>query len=287
MKNMKKSFMILAAMALSLSLLAGCDAPAENSPAASSSSQVSAEAANASASSTAYITEEEAKQIALTHAGIAEGDTSFLYVKQDFDDGRAEYDVEFFAGNKEYDYEIDASSGTVLSVDYDAEHHSPSSSSQQSSNTSAAGPIDEAKAKEIALNHAGLSEADVTFVRVKMDYDDGRSEYDVEFYQGNSEYDYEIDATTGDILTYDHDAEHYTPSSGRTDGNYIGEAEAKSIALTHAGVTEDQVSRFSVQLDRDDGRTEYEVEFHVGRTEYNYEINATNGDIISYEKEND
>ena len=283
MKNRKKLFTVLAAMAISLSLLAGCDTPAQNSPTASPSSQASAAAANVSAS----ITEEEAKQIALNHAGIAEENTSFLYVKQDVDDGKAEYDVEFWADGKEYDYEVDASTGKILSVDYDAEHYSPSSQSQQSTGTNVDGAIDETKAKEIALNHAGLTEADVSFVHVKMDYDDGRTKYDVEFYQGNTEYDYEIDATTGDILSYDHDAEHYSPPSGNTDGNYIGEAEAKSIALNHAGLSEGQVSRFSIQLDRDDGRAEYEVEFHVGRTEYNYEINASNGYIISYEKDND
>ena len=71
--------------------------------------------------------------------------------------------------------------------------------------------IGEAKAKSIALSHAGLSEDQVTFVRVKLDRDDGRWEYEVEFYKGGTEYDYEINATTGAILSYDYDAESYTP----------------------------------------------------------------------------
>ncbi|MCO7136915.1 PepSY domain-containing protein [[Clostridium] leptum] len=283
----KKVFVLVTATVLSLSLLAGCDTTAETNPTASN--QVSTATTNVSMSentsrtSTSYITEEEAKQIALTHAGVAEEDTSFLYVKQDYDDGRAEYDVEFFAGGKEYDYEIDASTGDILSSDFDAEHYSSSSGLPSDANTGSY--IGEDKAKEIALNHAGLSsESDVTFVRVKLDYDNGRAEYDVEFYQGNTEYDYEIDASNGDILSYDYDAEYYSPSS--TD-NYIGDSQAKSIALAHAGLSEDQVTRLSVKLDHDDGRAEYEVEFHVGRTEYNYDIDAANGNILSYEKDSD
>ena len=49
------------------------------------------------------------------------------------------------------------------------------------------------KAKEIALNHANLSENQVTFIKSNIDYDDGMKAYDVEFYHNNQEYDYKID----------------------------------------------------------------------------------------------
>lgn len=65
--------------------------------------------------------------------------------------------------------------------------------------------ISEDKAKEIALSHAGLSEADVTGLIAKLDYDDGVLSYEIDFRQGNTEYDYEIDAKTGEILSYDKD----------------------------------------------------------------------------------
>ena len=147
--------------------------------------------------------------------------------------------------------------------------------------------IGEAKAKTIALNHAGLSESQVTFVRTKLDFDDGRWEYEVEFYAGNTEYDYDIDATTGNILSFDHDAEYYTaPATGnQSSGNVIGEAKAKAIALGRAGLSESQVSYIKCQLDRDDGRWEYEVEFRAGGYEYDFEIDATSGTILSYDKE--
>ena len=144
--------------------------------------------------------------------------------------------------------------------------------------------IGEAKAKAIALEHAGLSESQVTFVRAKLDFDDGRWEYEVEFYAGNTEYDYDIDATTGAIRSFDHDAEYYTPGTTQS-GSYIGEAKAKAIALDRAGLSESQVGYIKCELDRDDGRWEYEVEFRSGGYEYEFEIDATSGTILSYDKE--
>ena len=61
------------------------------------------------------ITEADAKNIALSNAGVSETDIIYITVKQDWDDGRAEYEVDFIAGGMEYEYEIDAASGNVIS----------------------------------------------------------------------------------------------------------------------------------------------------------------------------
>lgn len=65
--------------------------------------------------------------------------------------------------------------------------------------------ISEDEAKKIALKHAGLSENDVTALFVELDYDDGVLRYEVDFRQGMTEYDYDIEASTGKILSYDKD----------------------------------------------------------------------------------
>ena len=67
------------------------------------------------------------------------------------------------------------------------------------------------QAKQIALDHAGLSFSDVQFVKTRVDRDDGRLVYEIEFVVKNGstvkEYDYEIDASTGKIVDYDYDVE--------------------------------------------------------------------------------
>ena len=61
------------------------------------------------------------------------------------------------------------------------------------------------EAKAIALEKAGLTEAEVTFEKAKPDYDDGIRIYDIEFRSGNIEYDAEIDAETGEIIEFEKD----------------------------------------------------------------------------------
>jgi uncharacterized membrane protein YkoI len=74
------------------------------------------------------------------------------------------------------------------------------------------------------------------------------------------------------------------PSTGATTPSAnIDEAQAQEIALEHAGYSAEEAQWLRVERDHDHGRLEYEVEFYVGRTEYNYEIDATDGTILSYE----
>ena len=220
-----------------------------------------------------YIGKARAQEIALSHAGLTAGQVTFVYVALKSSGSQYVYEVEFYTSSKEYDYQINASTGAIVSYDYDAEHYTPSASDGSY--------IGKARAKEIALDHAGLTAGQVTFVYVELDYDNGNWEYEVEFYRNSTEYDYEIDATTGAILSWDHDAEHYVPAG--ESGSLISESKAKEIALDHAGLTAGQVRFVHVELEYDDGRWEYEVEFYSGNTEYDYEINATTGKILSYD----
>ena len=59
------------------------------------------------------ISADRAKQIALSHAGVS--GASFTKVELDTDDGVRVYEIEFKVGNVEYDYDIDAASGAIIS----------------------------------------------------------------------------------------------------------------------------------------------------------------------------
>lgn len=150
------------------------------------------------------------------------------------------------------------------------------------------GYITEEAAKAAALDHAGLTEADLQSVWVKLDYEDGRAVYDVEFVQRTdnaaTEYDYEIDAQTGTVLTYDFDAENYAAATG---GTPVTADQAKQIALSHAGVAESDTRSMEMETDRDHGRTVYEFSWKVGWVEYEYDIDADTGAILSYAQEQD
>ena len=65
----------------------------------------------------------------------------------------------------------------------------------------------------------------------------------------------------------------------------ISESKAKEIARTNAGLTNNDVNFLRVEKDRDDGRVVYEIEFYADGMEYDCEIDANTGAIISWEKE--
>lgn len=141
-------------------------------------------------------------------------------------------------------------------------------------------------AKQAALEHAGLNADDVRFVHADLELDDGNWKYDVEFYKDNIEYDYDIDALTGAVLSFDQDAEHYrNEADASTVDEQINEDQAKQIALEYADVAEGDVQSLKIELDYDDGRTRYEVEWHVGQVEYSCDVDANTGEILSFEEE--
>ncbi len=150
------------------------------------------------------------------------------------------------------------------------------------------------QAAKIALDHAGLSEDEVSGLEVEMDYDRGRMVYEVEFEHGGREYEIDVDARTGAVVgseeegAGDDDGEgDSAPDSGYLPEGIIDAERAKSIALKHFGVSEEDVRGLRVELDRDNGAYVYEIEFSAGEYEYSVEIDAATGEVIDSEKEKD
>ena len=75
------------------------------------------------------------------------------------------------------------------------------------------------------------------------------------------------------------------PVSASPESSRITKEEAIAIALKDAGFTEDQVTRLHAEFDYDDGQPEYDVDFRQGGFEYDYEIHAESGKILSRDKD--
>ena len=65
----------------------------------------------------------------------------------------------------------------------------------------------------------------------------------------------------------------------------LSEEQILKIALDYVGFAADQVSRVRTEFEVDDGAPQYDVEFHQGDWEYEFEIHAENGKILSYDKD--
>lgn len=169
-----------------------------------------------SVASKAQLSADEAKQIALSSVGVSAEKASFT--KAIFDEGV--YEVDFYTESNEYDFEVDANTGAIIEREVSPRTlasqlvtqptepaEQPTETAPQSVQSAAQSNDDDVigvdSAKEIALNHANLSNA--SFTKAYLDYDDGIRVYDIEFNAENKEYDYEINAHTGDIIEYDVD----------------------------------------------------------------------------------
>jgi len=156
---------------------------------------------------TGNISLDKAKEIALSHAGLSADQVTFVKVNMDFDDGIQKYDIKFYCNGQEYDYEINSSNGQIVQFDYDMEYNyiPNNNTTNYQSNVNTTANISVERAKEIALSHAGLASNQVTFQRIELDFDNGIQKYEIEFYYNYREYSYEIDANTGNILSYEQD----------------------------------------------------------------------------------
>lgn len=143
----------------------------------------------------ASISADEAKAIAIQHAGVNAADVHRVHVKKDYDHGRSVYEVEFWANAAEYDYDISEDSGEILksSTDYKGYH----------GGHHAGAALSLADAKDKAL--ARVPGAGDSNIRIHQDYDHGHAKYEGKIIYGGVEYDFEIDAATGQFLEWEED----------------------------------------------------------------------------------
>lgn len=141
----------------------------------------------------------------------------------------------------------------------------------------------EEAAKAAAFAHAGVSAAES--VRCKLDWEDGRQVYEIEFWAGSTEYDYEIDAATGAVLEAKQETAARPAAGAQQPESFIGEEAAKSAALAHAGLSAADAGYIECELDRDDGLWVYEIEFQAGGVEYDYEIGAADAAVLKAEQD--
>ena len=155
------------------------------------------------------ITEQEAKNIAAGNAGVTEEQIQYITVKQDWDDGRARYEVEFTAAGVEYDYELDASDGRILSADSEVidkgyrASQDGTTGSQNAAGTSqtAPGGVSIETAKQTVMDR--IPGIDAGNIYIHPDYDDGISLYEGEAYYAEVKYEFEINAENGNIISWE------------------------------------------------------------------------------------
>ena len=175
-------------------------------------------------------------------------------------------------------------------------------------------PIGMDAARSAAEEYAGTTAVDSVTAEVDPELDESPAHYEVELQTARGEFKYLVDAYTGKVLSGQKDllaavsaSNETTKPSGQKPASAsnettkpsdqkpapsgtvqdIGYAKAKSIALNHAGLRENQAYDMDIELDDEDGTLIYEVEFKSGNMEFDYEIDAASGAILKHETELD
>ena len=175
---------------------------------------------------TAFISKNEVKDIIAANMNVNSGDLYFEDIDFEFDKGVSE--VEVYYQNRDYEYKIDAKEGKVIYTDFkyftnqnntnntndfnnsnnngNGNGNNSGSTNNQNNLSGVEPSITLDEAKNIAVTNAGVDINSVKFTREELDHDNHTLVYELEFFYNNIEYDYEINATTGDIISYDKDS---------------------------------------------------------------------------------
>ena len=256
---------------------------------------------------------EAAQNFAFADAGVDPASAQAVKVKYERYQGTFVYEVEFLAGETEYEYKINAADGSVVKKEQKAVM-GPGNS------VPVAGTITLEEARDIALADAGVAREEAVFTEAKQDMERGVPVFEFKFYGGNVEYEYEINGQTGAVYskkttTYVSQDPAGTPPPVQTapptsqppasqtpapatqppatqaprptqpSTSFIGSDAAKQAALADAGVSAGDARFTKVRMDYEDGVPVYEVEFYTATHEYDYEIHAQNGSVFHKEVE--
>jgi uncharacterized membrane protein YkoI len=204
---------------------------------------------------TDFISLEEAKKIALEDAGLDEATQKIVFTREELsrNQGKPCYLLEFYTGTNQYFYQIDAKSGSII---YAGKF------------------ITLSEAKKIALEDAGckdkVSFTEETLVSggIKTPY------YRLVFADAKTQWTYRIDAVLGIVL------EKQQKEIVTTD--FISLEKAKQIALEDAGLDEatQKIVFTREELNRNQGKPCYILEFYTAKKQYSYKVDAKNGSIM-------
>ena len=146
--------------------------------------------------------------------------------------------------------------------------------------------ISKEKVEENLAKHIKIDSDDLYFEKIDLELEN--KQYEVDFYYNNNEYEAKVDAKEGKIIYTDFPM---TNTTNNTTNNETTETtkeisieEAKDVALKHANLNKSNLTLIKAKKENDDGKMVYEIKWHDGTYEYDFEISKT-GEILHYDKD--
>ena len=154
------------------------------------------------------------------------------------------------------------------------------------------------QAKQLALNHSKVAKNMAKMTKIRLDKENKKFIYEIEFYTERKKYKYNIDANTGKVLSYSQKDRVSASTTIRDDGKiintngnnteirktpkYIGMEKAKEIAVARITGAK-KINVTNIQLDNEKGKMIYEGRIVYKNTEYKFDIDAITGEVINWE----
>jgi len=261
---------------------------------------------NAQQANQAKITAEEAKEIAVKHVDAQLSDVKEVELERE--NGYLEYSVELVKDGKLLAVEVDAITGSIITVEQDDDGPNEAEEEETETNEDAEdqdevdpqqanqAKITAEEAKAIAVKHVDAQLSDVR--EVELENHNGHLVYSVEIAKPGKLFEVEVDAVTGVVMILEQDDDTETEAKDDTEDedqgqvspqqaskSIITQQEAKEIAVKHVGAQLSDVR--AVELESEGGKLLYSVEIVKDYKLVEVEIDATNGNVISVEHGDD
>ena len=160
--------------------------------------------------------------------------------------------------------------------------------------------IEPETAVSAALKHAKVSEKDADVYKARIEELRGTSVYIIGFTAGDADYEYEINALTGKVEGWERlrsgETETAAEDTSVSENNGTSSAAgsnlpelidvqaAKLTVYSHAGISEKDAQSVKSALKLDGLKLVYEIQFSADKYDYDYTVDAVNGDIVSSAK---
>lgn len=260
-----------------------------------------------SASEPKQVTLEQAEETALAAAGISQDDALEIDVVEEGEGNDASYEVSFETDGVSYTYTVNKATGEITakssekkaastesnknskskSSDANKADESASNSSQgtndsSASNSSGESATSDSSASEKSNSSSNSSAKSSNSTKSSKSSSTKKSNKNSSKNSNNSSNKKSESKSNNSNKNSDSTSDS---SSSESATSYISASSAKSIALSHAGISSKKATFTKVERDKENGVAVYEIDFETNKAEYEYVINAKTGSIISWDKD--
>jgi len=238
---------------------------------------------------TDVLSSEEVMVIVLAELFINESEIKELEIEQKMENGFAYYEIEFELLGEEYQLEVSAIDGVILTNNMDEAgfEYQDDKDDKDKDDADDDFPTDVLSSEEvmvIVLAELSINEREILELETKLTMENELAYYEIEFELLGEEYQLEVSAIDGSILTNnmdDADDDNKDDKDADFPTDLLSSEEVMVIVLAELSINESEILELEIEQEMEDGFAYYEIEFELLGEEYQLEVSAIDGSILT------